>query len=520
MFESSQPFHNTMTTVVNTTLTTITPGNQTTNGTALPPGNNRLNPYAVIFVEVICILVFFLGIVGNSLVLIVFGYRWKKLKLFEIFMMNLAFADLIGTIVIPLKMLLELMELSFISIGHTGCKIISFLPMTTITVSSLTLLIISLDRYIIVRWPLRKPIEGWQIALTLFLTWTFAAGLSFIYLLGDRIMLYDNPKDHLPDIHFCRNFMPLHENATHIVVAFFIQLVIPLLAMSVLYSLIAVELRRVATCHLFSQNEREVGIRLKRNRKATFLFVTIVAAFYIFVLPSNIFFLMYILKAIPHDNMPKLFLIYTLLQMILMFNSCVNPVIYSNLHTSFRRSTLKLFCSCIFKRFKNYDWEGMGGSLRSVMRKSSRSVRSSFQSSRDLMSSMRRKSTESIYKRRQSAESLFKRRQSTDSVNNNIALTIRDRSLPNSTQPSPSQFSGKFRASPEFERCMIRNLQNQKKHNRLKSDDCFSSSDDVFEEVRSPMIQKDFPSPKYMTREKKRKVLNSLHEQTTLEEVL
>ena len=229
---------------------------------------------------------------------------------------------------------------------------------------------------------------------------------------------------------------------------------------------------------------------------------------------------MYILKAIPHDNISKLFLIYTLLQMILMFNSCVNPVIYSNLHTSFRRSTLKLFCSCVFKRFKNYDWEGMGDSLRSVMRKSSRSVRSSFQSSRDLMSSMRRKSVESIYKRRQSAESLFKRRQSSDSVNNNVALTLRDQSRQNSANPSPSQLSGRFRGSPEFERCMLKNLKNHKKNSRLTSDDCFSSTDDVFEEVRSPMLQKDFPSPKYMTKEKKRKALNSLHEQTTLEEVL
>ena len=70
--------------------------------------------------------------------------------------MNLALADLIGTMVVPLKMCMELMQYSFLPIGDTGCKIISFLPMTTITVSSLTLLIISIDRYIIVRWPFRK----------------------------------------------------------------------------------------------------------------------------------------------------------------------------------------------------------------------------------------------------------------------------------------------------------------------------------------------------------------------------
>ena len=110
-------------------------------------------------------------------------------------------------------------------------------------------------------------ILGWQIALTLFVTWGIAAGLSFIYLLGDRIMLYDNPKDHLVDTHFCRNFMPLNENATHTVVVFFIQLVIPLLAMSVLYSLIAIELRKVAACHLFAQNERDVSHHTKLKQR-------------------------------------------------------------------------------------------------------------------------------------------------------------------------------------------------------------------------------------------------------------
>ena len=79
--------------------------------------------------------------------------------------MNLALADLIGTMVVPLKMFMELMQYSFLPIGDAGCKIISFLTMTTITVSSLTLLIISIDRYIIVRWPLRKVCQSLDILL-------------------------------------------------------------------------------------------------------------------------------------------------------------------------------------------------------------------------------------------------------------------------------------------------------------------------------------------------------------------
>ena len=78
-----------------------------------------------------------------------------------------------------------------------------------------------------------------------------------------------------------------------------------------------------------------------------------------------------------------------------MLNSCVNPLIYSNLHTSFRRSSLRLLCSCVFERFKSYHWDNMSGSIRTIARRSSRSVRGSIQSSRGLLS-MRRKSTESV----------------------------------------------------------------------------------------------------------------------------
>ena len=103
--------------------------------------------------------------------------------------------------------------------------------------------------------------ESWQIALALLTIWLLAAGLSSVYLTGDYIRLYDNPNDGLGVTHFCRNYMTPHENIIHTVVVFVFQLVIPLFAMSVLYSLIGVELRRVAQCHLFQQNKREIQLR-------------------------------------------------------------------------------------------------------------------------------------------------------------------------------------------------------------------------------------------------------------------
>ena len=160
--------------------------------------------------------------------------------------------------------------------------------------------------------------------------------------MDDYIRLHDDPKDALGAVHFCRNYMTPRENIAHTVVVFVAQLLIPIFAMSVLYTLIAYELRRVAKCQLFlHQNERDVQLRDKRNRKAIRLFVTLVMAFYMFVLPSNIFILTYVFGGVQTVTR-SIYLLFTFLQMVLMLNSCVNPIIYSNLHTSFRRSTLRL----------------------------------------------------------------------------------------------------------------------------------------------------------------------------------
>jgi len=503
--------------LTNTTVfANVTVGNLTNNATTpLPRTDTELNPYVVVFVEVICILVFLLGIFGNVLVMLVFGARWSKLKVCEVFMMNLAFSDLIATVVVPIKMLLELMHLSFYPIGDTGCKILSFLSMTTITVSSLTLLVISIDRFIIVRWPLRKEMECWQLTFLIFLTWFLSAAASFVFLLDDYIRLYDDPHDSIGVKHFCRNFMEVNDNIIHNFVVFAVQLVVPLVTMSVLYYLILCELRKVVRSQLFSRNERELRLRLRRNRRATCLFVTIITIFYIFVLPSNIFFLMYITGGI---SMPtnRVFLVYTLLQMILMLNSCINPLIYSNLHTSFRRTTLKLLCSCLFNKFKEYEW---GDSVRSIVRRSTRSVRGSIQSSREMLYSLGRRSTaDDVHQLNNNGSAVSRNRLSRSRLNRT------------SGNCSPSNMSTTT-ALEGFDHYSLReyhpNLQHESKEYEIGTDDVFNDSTTAclknkhLMDSSSSSSNGENGSPSTMSRRlKKKKMLVLLREQETLEEVL
>ena len=75
------------------------------------------------------------------------------------------------------------------------------------------------------------------------------------------------------------------------------------------------------------------------------------------------------LLSLPFNTVKTLFAIMLMLQMA---NSCVNPIIYSKLHTSFRHAILKLFCACCVDRVKNYGWDDFGGNFKSVVTQSFR----------------------------------------------------------------------------------------------------------------------------------------------------
>ena len=162
----------------------------------------------------------------------------------------------------------------------------------------------------------------------------------------------------------CRNFLEDTEFKVHTLTAASIQIFIPLLILTIIYSLIIVELRHGAKRFLILSHARDTRIRLKRNRKTTKLLIIIVVVFYVCVLPVNVFYLFYLFD-VNSLSLSVTLHVFAFLQMLQMVNSCVNPIIYSRLHTSFRRTTLNLLCSCCFQRFRKYSFESVRRSIRS-----------------------------------------------------------------------------------------------------------------------------------------------------------
>ena len=296
-----------------------------------------------------CIVVITLGTIGNGLVVFVFGLNWSNLKTFEIFMISLALADFLNAVVAPTQNILELVNFNFRHIGLNGCKIISFISITSLTVTALTLVAVSVDRFIAVKWPFRKrPFQERTLFLVILSTWLTAAVFGSIYFIGGNVCLLSSNNNSVYECYICMN---KNERAIFVFSVFSVQTGAPVIVITVLYSLIVIELKNNTKNKIFENSKQEIKIRLLQNRKATKLVVTVVVVFSICFLPINLFYLWYMFHG--HQlSIQKIKIIFDILTMLQMCNSIANPIIYSRLHTSFKREIIRLVCPRCYSRSK------------------------------------------------------------------------------------------------------------------------------------------------------------------------
>ena len=278
------------------------------------------------------------GILGNLLVLLVFCMHYSQLKTCEIFMANLAGADLIGTITCPTKHLLVTMETGFKE-RNLGYKFLEFTEFISESVSALTLVLIAIDRFAIVKWPLRSFRSPCKIAISAISTWLIGLLLGFICLVSVLEVAASSEQE----------YMMICNTVTLVV-----QVIFPSIIIIVLYTCNVGEFRKSFSSQIFEPSERDRKLREVQNWKITKLSIVIIVTFYICVLPYSILVILYLLHQIKFTN--SILKLHTCLEMLKMFNSSVNPILYSRLHKTFRRMMLHLFCSSLFNRFISYEW--------------------------------------------------------------------------------------------------------------------------------------------------------------------
>ncbi|XP_041125401.1 galanin receptor type 1b [Polyodon spathula] len=293
----------------------------------------------VIIVPVIFGFIFLLGIIGNTLVMIVIG-RIKSRRsrsITNIFIVNLSIADLSFLLVcVPFQATIySLPEWVF---GAFLCKFVHYFVMVSMMVSIFTLVAMSIDRYIAVVRSKRSPcIRNKNNAfIGVGTIWV----LSFVFAIP--VAQHQTLTSHreAPNSSFCwEEWADRTTKQTYKVTILIIGYLLPLVLITWCYAKVLYHL------HKKVKNMSRKSKRSKRKTAQTVLLV--VAVFLICWMPHHIIVMWAEFGAFPLNDASFAFRIIS--HCLAYGNSCINPILYAFLSENFRKACQQVFtCKFLF----------------------------------------------------------------------------------------------------------------------------------------------------------------------------
>lgn len=207
----------------------------------------------------------------------------------DILILNLVSSDTaVGVFSIPLDVI-ERLSNNW-PFGRIPCNIIYPLQTALMSVSVITLVVMSLERYRAIATPFKQKPSGRKKITVVIGIWVFSAIIATPYA---TILQYGGK--------YCSEFWPEEYSSKIYTVAMFVFLyVIPLSVITIVYSAIGVflykhtkRIKRVTSANSINYVKRLLQRRRHRNMKITKVFVAGVVAFAICQLPTHVIWLWY-----------------------------------------------------------------------------------------------------------------------------------------------------------------------------------------------------------------------------------
>ncbi|XP_062997187.1 galanin receptor type 1-like [Elgaria multicarinata webbii] len=310
------------------------------NGSSCWPSMSGGGPETVI-VPVLFGLIFFLGMVGNSLVLVVLGRLRPggrpSRSATNIFILNLSIADFSFLLFcVPFQATIySLPEWIF---GAFFCKWVHYLAMATMLVSIFTLVAMSVDRYIAVVHAKRSLCirSKRNASLGVGVIW-FLSLLIAIPVAQHQALMSGHQQ--APNSSFCWEHWADNPAAKQVykVAILVVGYLLPLLLITCCYAKVLYHL------HKKVKNISRKSERSKRKTAQTVLLV--VTVFLISWLPHHVITMWAEFGQFPLNNTSFTFRIIS--HCLAYGNSCINPIIYAFLSENFRKSCRQVF-TCKF----------------------------------------------------------------------------------------------------------------------------------------------------------------------------
>ncbi|XP_005995750.1 chemerin-like receptor 1 [Latimeria chalumnae] len=256
---------------------------------------------------VIYSLIFFLGILGNGLVIWTICCNMKK-SISIIFFLNLAVADFLFAAFRPLAVTREAMESNW-PFGAPLCKLNDFVKHINMYASLFMLTLISIDRCVMISYPVwaRNHRTKKMAKLISLLVWFIAICFSLPYLILRDVRQVGNITECSYTFKNSSNYkkIKLKMDVTKLSMGFFI----PFLIICTCYVIIVCKLRKR---------------KLQKSRKSFTIIIAIIVLFFFCWLPYHLF----ILIKLTNVKMVVWKIGYRIAASLAYFNSCVNPILY------------------------------------------------------------------------------------------------------------------------------------------------------------------------------------------------
>ena len=286
-------------------------------------------------------MIFLCGVIGNGLVIFIFGYKKKpkKSSSTERLILYLAIIDFFASLFNPLLFIyLIVTRHKQWHFGYVGCKIIpAFGPVIT-TASAGILLLFAVDRYRAIIYPFRGELSFQTITCsTIFIiTISILSNIHYIY----SIELTSSYGCRVPKANNLHYGLP---NCTLIV----LRLALFIFVFIYTHICISLVLRRRNRCPSF--NHELATKRECESKKVTRCILIMSIVFLLLVFPREIFYLVYNLSWLVFTCgirfTEEIVLLNSFLKVLHTANSCANVFIYSHMHLYYRKHVLKFLWS-------------------------------------------------------------------------------------------------------------------------------------------------------------------------------
>ena len=287
------------------------------------------------------------SLAANSLIVMIVYKTPNLRKPINYFIANMASSDLLFPIFIMTRNLSYLHTNSWLIGGQLGqalCKLLPFFGNVSFAVSIQNLILIAVDRFGAVVFPLRSPLIRSKLCPFFILaTWIVAVAVSSPYLFTAELV--ENPEGNRCDNQWEKVFGESSSYASFALAFYSLFIFIPVLLLVILYSIIVIKLKTQA--HPGEQSANSQQQRDRRNRSVLQMSIAIVTVFVLCWLPYSINFLI-----VWYRDSSTLFScsfwIYCEVTLCMASAYCaINPVICFMFSSNYRKA-LKRLIKCSF----------------------------------------------------------------------------------------------------------------------------------------------------------------------------